>query len=207
MEKVKVALRATDSLSQAGLASYIQSHPEFALLPPTDHLGASVLVLCVERLTADVVAMLRRWATVAGTPVVLVTNEINHSELVTAVECRVVAILPRPTVTAEQLVRAVRTAVSGGGVLPPDLIGELLKHIERLQRDVLNPNGLSSSGLTTREIDVLRLLADGFDTVEIANKLSYSERTVKNVLYGLTHRLKLRSRSQAVAYAIRAGVI
>jgi len=49
--------------------------------------------------------------------------------------------------------------------------------------------------------------ADGFDTNEIAGKLCYSERTVKNVIYGVTHRLKLRNRSHAVAYALRAGMI
>ena len=91
--------------------------------------------------------------------------------------------------------------------MPPNLVGELLKHIERLQRDVLTPNGLNASGLTPREIDVLRLMADGMDTNEIAGELFYSERTVKNVIYGVTHRLKLRNRSHAVAYALRAGMI
>jgi len=92
-------------------------------------------------------------------------------------------------------------------VLPPNLVGELLKQVDRMQRDVLAPNGLNASGLTPREIDVLRLMADGFDTNEIAGKLCYSERTVKNVIYGVTHRLKLRNRSHAVAYALRAGMI
>jgi DNA-binding CsgD family transcriptional regulator len=91
--------------------------------------------------------------------------------------------------------------------MPPNLVGELLKHIERLQRDVLTPFGLNASGLTPREIDVLRLMADGLDTGEIAGKLCYSERTVKNVIYGVTHRLKLRNRSHAVAYALRSGMI
>ncbi|MDQ1654782.1 MAG: hypothetical protein QOI35_3982, partial [Cryptosporangiaceae bacterium] len=116
-------------------------------------------------------------------------------------------ILPRPAVTADRLAHSVLAAAAGGGVMPPHLVGELLKHIERLQRDVLTPNGLNPSGLTPREIDVLRLMADGFDTNEIAGKLCYSERTVKNVIYGVTHRLNLRSRSHAVAYAMRAGVI
>ena len=61
--------------------------------------------------------------------------------------------------------------------------------------------------LTPREIDVLRLMADGLDTNEIAGELCYSERTVKNVIYGVTHRLKLRNRSHAVAYALRTGMI
>ncbi|MET0495263.1 MAG: response regulator transcription factor [Actinoplanes sp.] len=207
MEQVRVALQATDPLSQAGLASYLQSRPELALLRTADRAEAKVLVVSVERLTTDVVAMLRRSAAEIGAPVVLITNEITETELLTAVECRVVAILPRPAVTAERLVHSVLAAAAGGGVMPPNLVGELLKHIERLQRDVLTPHGLNASGLTPREIDVLRLMADGLDTNEIAGELCYSERTVKNVIYGVTHRLKLRNRSHAVAYALRSGMI
>ena len=207
MEQVRVALQASDPLSQAGIASYLQSRPELTLLRSSERTEAKVLVVSCDRLTTDVVAMLRRSAAEIGSPVVLITNEITESELLTAVECRVVAILPRAAVTAERLVHSVLTAAKGGGVMPPNLVGELLKHIERLQRDVLTPNGLNASGLTPREIDVLRLMADGLDTNEIAGELCYSERTVKNVIYGVTHRLKLRNRSHAVAYALRAGMI
>lgn len=207
MEQVRVALQATDPLSHAGLASFLQARTEFTLLRGAQRADADVLVVAADRLTAEVVAALRRAATEIAAPVVLVTNEITETELLTAVECRVVAILPRPAVTAERLVHSVLAAAGGGGVMPPNLVGELLKHIERLQRDVLTPYGLNASGLTPREIDVLRLMADGLDTNEIASRLCYSERTVKNVIYGVTHRLKLRNRSHAVAYALRSGMI
>jgi DNA-binding NarL/FixJ family response regulator len=207
VDQVRVALQAMDPLSHAGLASFLQSRPELTLLRATERADATVLVVSTDRLSTDVIAMLRRSAAETGVPVVLVTNEINETELLTAVECRVVAVLPRAAVTAERLAHSVLAAASGGGVMPPNLVGELLKHIERLQRDVLTPHGLNASGLTPREIDVLRLMADGFDTSEIAGELCYSERTVKNVIYGLTHRLKLRNRSHAVAYALRSGMI
>lgn len=207
MDQVRVALHAMDPLSYAGLASFLQSRPELTLLRGAERAEAKVLVVSADRLSTDVVAMLRRSAAETGAPVVLVTNEINESELLTAVECRVVGVLPRAAVTAERLAHSVLAAATGGGVMPPNLVGELLKHIERLQRDVLTPHGLNASGLTPREIDVLRLMADGFDTSEIAGELCYSERTVKNVIYGLTHRLKLRNRSHAVAYALRSGMI
>lgn len=207
METVRVALQAGDPLSQAGLAGYLANRPEITVLRPSQRAEATVLVLAADRLTADVISALRRAAAEAGAPIVLVIGEITEAELLTAVECRVVAILPRAAVTAERLVHSVLAAAAGGGVMPPNLVGELLKHIERLQRDVLTPYGLNASGLTPREVDVLRLMADGLDTAEIAGELCYSERTVKNVIYGVTHRLKLRNRSHAVAYALRAGMI
>jgi len=207
VDQVRVALQATDALTHAGLAGFLQSRSELTLLRAADRAAAQVLVMACDRLSVEVVALLRRSVTEIGVPVVLVTNEITETELLTAVECRVVAILPRQAVTAERLVHSVNAAAAGGGVMPPNLVGELLKHIERLQREVLTPQGLNASGLTPREIDVLRLMADGLDTNEIAGELCYSERTVKNVIYGVTHRLKLRNRSHAVAYALRTGMI
>jgi len=72
---------------------------------------------------------------------------------------------------------------------------------------VLTPRGLSFTGLTEREVDVLKLLADGFDTTEVATRLCYSERTVKNVVQDITRRHNLRNRTHAVAYALRQGLI
>ncbi|NLU79872.1 response regulator transcription factor [Micromonospora sp. HNM0581] len=207
MERIQVVLHASDPLSHAGLASFLQARQEIALLPAEERAQADVLVYASARLTASAVTLLRRWTLESRLPVVLVIDEITDGELLTAVENRVVAVLPRAAVSGERLAHSVSAAANGGGVLPSSMVGELLKHVERLQREVLAPNGLNAAGLTPREVDVLRLMADGLDTQEIAGELCYSERTVKNVIYGLTHRLKLRNRSHAVAYALRSGMI
>ncbi|MEU6611961.1 LuxR C-terminal-related transcriptional regulator [Streptomyces shenzhenensis] len=70
-----------------------------------------------------------------------------------------------------------------------------------------SPTGLLPEELTQREVDVLRLLAEGMDAVEIANKLDYSERLIKSVIQAVVKRLELRNRTHAVAYAIRMGVL
>jgi DNA-binding NarL/FixJ family response regulator len=62
-------------------------------------------------------------------------------------------------------------------------------------------------GLSQREVAVVRLMAEGCDTNEIARRMRYADHTVKNIIYSLTHRLGLRNRSHAVAYALRAGII
>ena len=61
--------------------------------------------------------------------------------------------------------------------------------------------------LTHREFDVLRLLADGSTTREIAERLSYSERTIKNIVRSLLEKLNCRTRAHAVALAARQGVV
>ena len=98
-------------------------------------------------------------------------------------------------------------AAAGEAMLPSDVLSRLLKQVSRLQRHVLSPMGLNLGGLSGREIDVLRLAADGFDTGEIALKLSYSKRTVTNILHDVTSRFHLTNRTHAVAYAIREGLI
>jgi DNA-binding NarL/FixJ family response regulator len=105
------------------------------------------------------------------------------------------------------LERALRGAADGDGTLPPDLLGRLLTQVGRLQQQVLSPRGLTLGGLTEREVAVLRLIADGLDTAEVGRRLYFSERTVKNVIHDVTTRFDLRNRSQAVAYAIRQGLI
>lgn len=201
MEGIRVAVRALDAITSAGLVS--------CLAPDVDVTDGEpdVVVAGFDRLTSGAVALLRTIAAEQRVPVVLVVNEIREVELLPAVECRVVAILPRAAAADGRLTQAVRTAAAGGADLPPNLLGQLIGHAERLHREVMASHGLTASGLSPREVDVLRLMADGLDTTEIAKNLSYSERTVKNIIYTITNRLHLRNRPHAVAYAMRAGII
>ncbi|MFJ8912866.1 response regulator transcription factor [Amycolatopsis sp. NPDC102389] len=166
-----------------------------------------VVVAAFDRLSADAVTALRGVAAELGKPIVLVTDRIEEGGLTAAVTCRVVAILPRSAMTDSRVADGVRAAASGAVGPPRELLRRLADHAERLHREMLAPNGPAGAELSSREIDVLRLMADGLDTQEIATELAYSERTVKNVIYAVTDRLRLRNRSHAVAYAIREGVI
>lgn len=205
--RIRVVVQAADPITDAGLVSSLESCAGVVVLSTERRTEADVVVVAADRLTSEVVSVLRRAAAETGTPVVLIANELTQADLLAAVECRVVAVLPRIAATGDRLAGAVQVAAAGGGALPSTLQGELLRYVERLQRDVLTPLGLTGSGLTPREIDVLALMADGLDTEEIAAKLCYSERTVKNVIYGVTTRLNLRNRPHAVAYALRTGAI
>jgi DNA-binding NarL/FixJ family response regulator len=73
------------------------------------------------------------------------------------------------------------------------------------------PHAVSAAGpyggLSARERRVLRLLAEGYRTSEIAIELAYSERTIKHSITSLTSRMKVRNRTQAVAFAVREGLI
>ncbi|MEV6908434.1 response regulator transcription factor [Amycolatopsis sp. NPDC051071] len=206
METVRVSVRALDPVTKAGMVTCLEEQAMKVVdgRPPDN---PDVVVVVFERLSADAVSMLREAAADLGKPIVVVTDRLQVSELAVAVECRVVAILPRAAVTDIRLSETVRIAAAGGANLPSNLLGKLIEHTERLCREELGPGGLPRAGLSPREVEVLRMMAEGLDTREIATELSYSERTVKNIVYAITDRLGLRNRSHAVAYAMRAGVI
>lgn len=166
-----------------------------------------VAVAVADDVDEETVRLLRRVQRLGGARVVLVVTRIDDAGLLAAIEAGACGVLRRAEASAERLVSAIRTAAAGDGTVPPDLLGRLLDQVGQLQRNVLTPRGLSFSGVSDREAQVLRLVADGFDTAHIARQLSYSERTVKNVLHDVTARLQLRNRSHAVAYAVRAGII
>ena len=66
---------------------------------------------------------------------------------------------------------------------------------------------MTTVGLSTREAEVLRLVADGFDTTDIAQQLAYSESTIKGILAKLMARMDARNRCHAIAIAVRGGLI
>jgi DNA-binding NarL/FixJ family response regulator len=206
VEQVHVALQASTPLTHAGLVRYLRSHPRISLLVEPQPLAADVVVVCCPRITPTALAAVCPPASPAPACVVLVLDEITQAELLAAAQNRVVDILPRAALTADRLVRSVLIAARSDGVMPADLAGDLIEHIERAQREVLTLCR-GEAEPSPREITVLRLMADGLDTAEIANELCYSERTVKNVIYGFTRRMDLRNRPHAVAYAVRAGLV
>jgi DNA-binding NarL/FixJ family response regulator len=139
--------------------------------------------------------------------IVLVVSHLEDSGVLAAVEAGVRGLIRRSEAVPDSLVAAIRTAATGDGMIPPDLLGRLLGQVSQLQQQVLAPRGLRFVGLTDRETDVLKLLAEGADTAEVAEHLHYSERTVKNVVQDITRRHNLRNRTHAVAYALRQGLI
>src|SRR5512142_664407 len=206
MERIAVYVHADDPISQAGVASQLRPRPEVRVLETAEADSARVALVVADKVAEPTLKVLRSLQR-GGVRLVLVVAELDDSDLVAAVEAGVAGLIRRNEATPERMVSVIRSASAGEGSVPPDLLGRLLDQVGRLQRQVLWPRGLTFAGLAEREIEVLRLVADGFDTAEIAAKLSYSQRTVKNVLHDITSRLHLRNRSHAVAYALRHGLI
>ncbi|SFF59567.1 DNA-binding response regulator, NarL/FixJ family, contains REC and HTH domains [Streptomyces mirabilis] len=205
--RIPVVVQAPDPISRAGVRSQLAQHPVINLLDSAEAGPGTVAVLVNEGPDETTLSRLRRLVRSDGARAVLVVNAIREAELLDVIECGVGAIVWRHEASGHRLVQAVLAAARGDGDLPADLLGRLITQVGSLQRTASGQTGAPLSGLVPREIDVLRLVAEGLDTGEIASKLSYSERTVKNVMHGLTTRLHLRNRAHAVAYALREGYI
>jgi DNA-binding NarL/FixJ family response regulator len=202
---IRVRVHADDRLSEAGVTAELGQWPEVRVVADADE--ADVAVVVADDVDDGALRMLRAAQRGDGDRAVLVATRIDDRGLLEAVEAGACGVVRRSEANGRAIVAAVRTAARGDGTLPSDLLGRLLLQVGKLQRQVLTPNGLSFGGLSEREIAVLRLVAEGLDTGEIAKQLAYSERTIKNVIHDVTSRLNLRNRSQAVAYALREGLI
>jgi len=205
--RIDVTIQCDDPVIHAGIVSILRHRPELNLQGRDARPDDAVLVLVVDTIDDQALETLRRrWRTGKG-QTVLVVGRIREAELLGALECGVRAIVRRQDASPERIVRAVQSADHGAGDLPPDLLGGLLGSIGRSLRRGTAAREMPLTGFSEREIDVVRLVGEGLETREIAEKLSYSERTVKNVLQGIMLRLGLRNRPHVVAYAAREGYL
>jgi DNA-binding NarL/FixJ family response regulator len=205
-ERVQVFVAAGDPVSRDGAASLLRGQGVELV---DDHrldrdVVAVVVVDDVDDEAAQQIRSLRRRGVES---VVIVATRVDDGGLLAAVEAGASGVLRRQESSPQNLLNSIHAAAAGEGSLSPDLLGRLLGQVGRLQRQVLSPHGLTFSGLTEREVKVLKLLADGLDTSEVGRQLYLSERTIKNVVHDVTSRLNLRNRTHAVAYALRHGFI
>ena len=206
-DRIATYVYASDPVSQAGISAQLRPRPEIHVVDDSEVDQAAVAIVVADDLDDTTTRVLRAIQRNGCPRVVVVARRIDDTGVFAALEAGACGLLRREDASPERLVELVRTAANGDGSVPPDVLGRLLDQIGRLQRQVLAPRGLTMSGLTEREIEVLKLVADGWDTAEIAKMLSYSERTIKNVIHDVTARLCLRNRTHAVAYAVREGLI
>lgn len=207
MEQVPVYIHARDPISQLGVVSALRARPEVRVVRADEIADAAVALIVVDTVDDDTVRLVRAVRRHGPSHAVLVASTLDDAGLVAAAEAGVIGLVRRREATPDRMVHAITRAAGGAGTVPPDLLGRLLSQVGSVQRQVLAPRGLTFSGLAAREVEVLRLVADGFDTAEISSKLGYSERTVKTVLHDVSTRLQLRNRCHAVAYAVREGLI
>jgi len=129
--------------------------------------------------------------------VIALTSVLEDASVTGAVRAGAIGYLLKDT-QAEELVRAIRAAAEGQVQLSPQALA-------RLMREVRAPE--SPETLTEREMDVLRLLAQGQSNKEIGRTLHIGEKTVKTHMSNILSKLGMPSRTQAALYAVRIGLV
>ena len=151
----------------------------------------------------EVVAKIREMS--PKTAVVLLTSSESGEDLLRAIKGGARGYIVKTTPMPE-LVASLRDVLTGGAVVSPAMGGKLFDTVAQLlkHRDLAS---MRRPALTGREIEVLQSIAEGHTSREIGERLFISENTVKNHVRNILDKLGLRSRNEAVMYAIREDLI
>jgi DNA-binding NarL/FixJ family response regulator len=105
----------------------------------------------------------------------------------------------------EELMRGITAAAIGESLISPPIAAKVLQRMRAVTLD----QGAETirAELSERELDVLRLIANGKDNAEIAEALHISPKTVKNHISNILMKLQIDNRIQAAVYAVRSGIV
>jgi DNA-binding NarL/FixJ family response regulator len=137
------------------------------------------------------------------TSVVVLTVSEEASDVVDAIVAGACGYLLK-SASIEELIAGIRAAAAGDALISPGIAGRLLTHV-REQAVPASPS--PSTQLSARELDVLKLVAEGKDNAEIAAELFISPKTVKNHISNILMKLQISNRIQAAVYAVRRGIV
>jgi DNA-binding NarL/FixJ family response regulator len=137
--------------------------------------------------------------------IVFHSAEDSESELLDAIDAGATAYLTK-TANANELIEAVRRSAVGEVLFPVDLFVKAVDRQRRLTTESEAREELAAK-FTRRELDVLRLLAEGHDTVTLAQQLGIAPHTVEWHIRHLIEKLGVHSKLQAVIAAARLGLI
>ncbi|QJT04602.1 response regulator transcription factor [Streptomyces asoensis] len=192
------------------------------LLPGVEVVGAAgdgeEAVRLVAELAPDVVLMdlrmprcdgveatLRIRSEHPGTQVVVLTTYADDESLFPALRAGARGYLTKDA-GGDEIVRAVHSVLSGDAGLSPSVQRRLLERLSAPEPEPAAP-AVVPDGLTTREVEVLVLIAEGLSNQEIARRLSVSTATVKTHINNMFSKTGLKDRAQAVRYAYGKGLV
>jgi two-component system response regulator DegU len=164
-------------------------------------LRPDVVLMDISMPLLDGIEATRQVRAAGGVPpqVVMLTMHADSDVLSRSLQAGAVGYLTKDA-TIDEVVEAVRLAASGDGAVSSGLAVAVL-------REVAAGDDEGSGLISTREAEVLQLIAEGLSTPEVATRLFISVKTVKNHLSSIFEKLDVRDRTQAVLRGLRMGVI
>ena len=143
---------------------------------------------------------------VPSTKIVILTISDEESDLYEAVRAGANGYLLKD-VPGEEIADGIRAVVGGQSLISPSMASKLLTEFATMIKKSDERPALPVPRLTTRELEVLKLVARGMANRDIAGELFISENTVKNHVRNILEKLQLHSRMEAVVYAVRERIL
>jgi DNA-binding NarL/FixJ family response regulator len=137
--------------------------------------------------------------------VVVLTISDDDSDVVNAVMAGACGYLLK-NASVDQLIAGIRAAAAGESLISPQIAAKMLQLL-RAQQSSVDAAETIRAQLSDREIQVLKLIANGTDNAEIARQLFISPKTVKNHISNILMKLQIENRIQAAVYAVRSGIV
>ena len=137
--------------------------------------------------------------------VIMLTMHRDQQQMLQAVKSGARGYLLKST-SIREVAQAIRAVHAGGTLIEPGMTGAIVSELRRLSDSSKGSQRLLDL-LTEKEIEIIRYVATGMSNKEIADKLAYSEKTVKNYLSIIFQKLNIRDRTQAAILALRQGLL
>lgn len=213
MDAIRILIADDHAMVRRGLRSLLSAYPDLEIVGEAEQ-GAAALRMTLE-LKPDIVLLDILMPGPDGVEVaqqihrefpdcrvMILTAYENQEYVVRALRAGAYAYLLK-SAADENLVESIRLVHQGKHLLSPELIDQVMREFQVLAQGV----AVAESGLSQEDLAVLGLIARGATNEEIAQEMFWSERTVKRKVEEITGKLEARNRAQAVAEAIKRGLI
>lgn len=211
--KISILIVDDHEVVRQGLKAYLDAQPDFVVVGEASS-GEEAQKLAAEFLP-DVVLMDLVMSGIGGveatrkikdltprTQIVVLTSYHQDEFIFPALQAGAISYVLKD-VMMDDLVDAIRKAAQGEAVLHPRVAERVIQEINGAKRAVFNP----FTELTTREMEILRLIARGLSNSDIADELFISENTVKGHVSNILSKLHLADRTQAAVFAWEQGLV
>jgi DNA-binding NarL/FixJ family response regulator len=137
--------------------------------------------------------------------VVVLTISVEDDDIMDAVMAGACGYLLKDS-SIDELLAGIRAAAAGESLISPQIAAKVLQRLRSQGRSEGAAETIRAE-LSDREVEVLKLIANGKDNAEIARELFISPKTVKNHISNILMKLQIQNRIQAAVYAVRSGIV
>jgi two-component system NarL family response regulator len=216
-ETLRVLVCDDHALFRRGLQMVLEQEPDLELVG--EAADGEEVVVRAQELMPDVILMDVRMPRMSGieaareikealphVKILMLTISDDEADLYEAIKAGASGYLLKE-IPIEEVAQAIRSVWAGQSRISPSMASKLLTEFAAMSKATEEKPQMPAPRLTDREMEVLRLVAQGLNNRDIAAKLFISENTVKNHIRNILDKLHLHSRMEAVVYAVREKMI